>query len=367
MKTQRILTMKKLTFKQWLLILTAMWLSCASMQAQEVTKEFRKEFVAGKSTTLELSNRYGNVVITSWDSDKVDVYVKVTIEMPDRTRAEKLISLIDVEFAESQGRVSARTVIDDKFSFSGWGSTTRRFSINYTVKMPYYCNLELINRYGNADIDELHGQVNIDVKYGNLTVTKLTRENENPLNRIAISYGKGLISEAGWLDLYLRYTTLAELPLAKAVLNDSRYSKIRAGQLSSMVGTSRYDNISIDQINNLVIETGYTTLNVDKLIKKFQIEGSYGSVNVSYVPKGFELLDIDTRYTGVRVGIDESASYKLEGTASYSSIKVNEDNFTVKKRIIGNTSSEIEGTVGKNESSPSKVKVSTSYGSVKLY
>ena len=359
--------MKAPIFKRWLLVITAISLCALPAISQEVTKEFKKEYTANKNTTVEISNRYGNVVVTSWDSDKVDIYVKITIEMPDKSRAEKLINLINVEFSESDNRISARTVIDDKFSFSGWGTPSRKFSINYTVKMPYYCGLDLANRYGNTDIDEIRGRVNLDIKYGNLTVTKLTREDEKPINKISISYGKGMIKEAGWLDLYLRYTTAFEMPMVKAIVIDSKYSKLNVGEISSLVAVSGYDNYRIDKINNMVIESSYSTINVERLAKKLNLEASYGSVNVNYVPEGFESINIDTRYTGVRIGIDESANYKLEGKASYGSIKVDEDKFNVKKRIIGNNSSELEGIVGENPSPQAEVKVNSSYGTVRLF
>ncbi len=365
MKIYRI--MEKQIFNNRLLILAVFGLMVNAVQAQEVTKEFRKEYSADKNTIVEINNKYGNVVISNWDNDKVEIYVKVTIELPDRSRAEKLINLIDVEFLESENRVSARTVIDQKFTFSGWGIPGRKFSINYAVKMPYYCNLELINRYGNTDIDEIRGYINLDIKYGNLTITRLTRDDEKPLNKISLSYGKGLVKEAGWLDIYLRYASLFELPTTRALLLDSRYSKIKADQISSYVGVSKYDNIQIGKINNLVLETGYTTLNVEYLEKKLQVYGSYGSVSINYVPQNFQSIDIDTRYTGVRIGIDKDANYKLKGHTSYSSIKFNEDNFVVRKRIIDNNSSEIEGIVGDEKLAQATINISSSYGSVRLY
>lgn len=355
-----------LLFKQGMLVLTA-WLLALSASAQEVSKEFRKEFVADKNTTIDISNRYGNVVVTSWNNDKVDIYVKVTIELPDRSRAERLLSMIDIQFNESQGTVSAKTVIDDRFSFSGWGTSNRRFSINYTVKMPYNSNFTLVNRYGNADIDELGGIVDLNVKYGNITVTRLTRQDEKPLNRIELQYGKGIVKEAGWLDVYLRYCGMFEMKSARAVLLDSQYSKIRAGEVSSLVGTSKYDTYNIEKISNIVLETGYTTVNVGTLARKFSLTGSYGSVNVDNVPKGFEMIDIDTRYTGVRIGIDDEASYRLNGRSSYNSIKYDEEKMTIKKRIVENTSTEIEGVIGKEASPASTVRISTSYGSVRLF
>ncbi len=41
----------------------------------------------------------------------------------------------------------------------------------------------MANKYGNTDIDELHGLMNLDIKYGNLTAGKLTRGNVKPLEQ----------------------------------------------------------------------------------------------------------------------------------------------------------------------------------------
>ena len=96
-------------------------------------------------------------------------------------------------FQKAQTSLSAKTVIDDKFNFSGWGSSSRKFSIDYTVKMPVGIALTLANKYGDTDIDELHGLMNLDIKYGNLTAGKLTRGNVKPLSKLILAYGKGSI------------------------------------------------------------------------------------------------------------------------------------------------------------------------------
>jgi hypothetical protein len=113
--------------------------------------------------------------------------------------------------------------------------------------------------------------------------------------------------------------------------------------------------------------SGYTTVNISELSKKLNYEGSYGSLTVTDVPAGFESLDVNVRYSGVRLGINETASYKLDGEASYGEIKYNDDNFRFQRRIVENNSTEVSGVIGKSESPASSVKISTSYGSVKLY
>jgi hypothetical protein len=357
--------MEKSAYKSKLLVLLTAILISFSLAAQEASKEYHKEFKADKNTTLDLNTKYGDVSVTGWDKDQIVIDVKVTVKHPDKARAEKYLNQIDIQFNEDNNTVYAKTVIEDNFNFTGWGSN-REFKINYTVKMPFVSSLTLANRYGNTDIDEIRGLVNLDIKYGGLEIDKLTRGNEKPLNRIAVSYGKGNITEAGWLDVYLRYTNTLEINKSQALLIDSKYSKLKIGETSSIVSDAKYDTYNIDKINNLVVTSGYTNVSIGELSKKISFEGSYGSLNVDQIPAGFESIDVDVRYSGVHLGIAENASYKLEGESSYGGIKYDEDNLKFTRRIVENTSSEISGIVGKDESTTSTVKIKTSYGTVKL-
>jgi hypothetical protein len=358
--------MKRSAYKPGILLILIVFLLSFSIAAQEVSKEYHKEYKADMNTTLEISNRYGDVVITAWDKDQVVIDVKVTVSHSDKSRAEKYLGMIDVQFSEGTNTISARTVIEDNFNFSGWGSN-REFKINYTVKMPYSTNLTLANRYGNTDIDELRGLVNLDIKYGGIEVNKLTRGKEKPINKLVMAYSKGNITEAGWLDVNLRYSKTVSIGKSQALLIDSRYSTLKIGETSSVVSDSKYDTYNIEKVNNLVLMSGYSTVNVGTLTKKLNYEGSYGALTVEEIPAGFESLDVSIRYSSTRLGIAESANYRLEGKASYGGIKYNENNFNFQKKIVENTSSEISGVVGKESSPAATVKLSTSYGTVKLY
>jgi hypothetical protein len=359
--------MKKSVYRTALLLIIALMAVPFTLKAEEVAKEFHKEYTAGPNTTLDINNKYGDVVIESWDKDQVVIDVKVTVELPNKEKAEKLLNYIDVQFSESENLITAKTVIDDKFSFTGWGGESKKFSIDYNVKMPAGTSLALLNKYGNTDINELSGLVNLDIKYGNLTAGKLTRGNVKPLNSLSLAYGKGSVDEAGWLDLTIRYTSSFRIEKSQALLIDSKYSKLSLGETSSIVGESKYDNIRIDKIKNMVLDNGYCDVKVGELTNKLTYNGSYGSFEVETIPAGFEELNTDTRYLGVKLGIDEAASYGLDARLSYGDLKYNEDKFRNQKRIIQSNSSEISGTIGDNETPSAKVNVKSSYGSVRLY
>jgi hypothetical protein len=359
--------MKKLAYKPGTL-LAAMFLITSAIAAQEVSREFNKEFIVTGNSSLEIDNKYGDITVEASQSDKVIIYVKATVRYPNQERAERLLSYIDVRFSQEGDKAAARTVIDDKFTFTGWGGDSRKFTIDYLVKMPASLSFTVSNRYGNTELDDLTGLVTIDVKYGNLTAGRLSRGNEKPMSEVSIAHGKATIEEAGWLNVILRYSGNFTLSKSQALLVDSKYSTLNLGTVSSIVGESRYDGrFRIENINNLVIDQGYSNITVGKLAKKLSIDASYGSFNADVIESGFESIDVDTRYASVRLGIEEPASYNLDAKMSYGGLKYNEENFVNKRRIIENTSTELSGIVGKEESPKANVTIKGSYATVKLY
>ena len=359
--------MKRQVCKSGLALVLAVCLASAGLTAQEVSKEFHKEWTAGAGTTLDISNRYGKVVVETSDQNKITIDVKVTVEYPNRDRAQRLLDYIDVQFSEDGDLLKAKTIIDEKFNFSGWGGGSRRFSIDYKVNMPSKINFTLANRYGNSELDKIEGLVKLDIKYGDLIADNLARGNEKPMNYISLAYGKAEIESAGWLDATVRYSGSFTIGKCQALLLDSKYSKIRIEDISSFVGETKYDKVEIENINNLVLDAGYTDINVGELAKKLKFSGGYGSITVDRIPAGFESIESDSRYIGVRLGIESDANYELDAKTSYGDIKFDETNFQHQRRIVENNSSETTGIVGKESNPASKVFIRATYGSVKLY
>lgn len=367
MKIKTTQTMKRQAYKTGTILLVCIILASPGLISQELSKEFHKEWTAGANTTLDINNKYGKVIVETSDQDRISIDVKVIVEFPSRERAQKYLDYIDVVFSEEGELLKARTVIDEKFNFSGWGGGSRRFSIDYTVNMPSRINFNLVNRYGNSEIEKVDGLVNFDIKYGNLLAEKLTRGSEKPVSTISIAYGKAEIETAGWIDIVARYVGDLSIGECQALLLDSKYSKVSIDRISSLVAECRYDKLTIDNINNLVLDAGYTDINVGTLSKKLKFNGGYGSIAVESIPEGFESIETDSRYIGVRLGIESGANYKLDARTSYGELKFDENNFSHQQRIVNNTSSEITGIVGSDSSPLAKVYVRSSYGSVKLY
>jgi len=359
--------MKRSGFKTviGLLIVQVALLLPASLYGAEVNKKFNKEFSTQGKDLLTIDNRYGDVRVVSWNEQRVVIEVLITIEHPDRDKAEKFLSMIEVNFSENDNTIGATTVIDSKFSFKGWGDNYK-FKIDYVVKMPVTLNFNVVNRYGSVEIDELSGHADISVKYGSLFVGKLTRGREKPLNKITLGYSKGEILEMGWTELYLRYSGKTSIGTAKAVMVDSRYSKLEIENVGSVVLDSKYDNINIHNVNNIVSQSGYTSYNLGSVSGKLDIETGYGSIDVSQLVSGFESVDITAKYCSVKIDVDENATFKLNAGVNYGGLSFNEDNAEIMTRIYENNSKNIEAVIG-GKTATASMNIQTSYGSVKIY
>jgi len=359
-------TMKKSVYKTGMLFAIAVLIGTIRLDGQELNKDFHKEYTYSAGKTLDLNNRYGDVIVETSETDQVVIDVKVTLRFPNRERAEKLLSYINVEFSESENTFSAKTVIDDKFNFTGWGGDSRRFSIDYTVKMPEKMDLILVNRYGNSELDNLSGRVSVDIRYGNLNAVSFSRGNIKPINKVVLSYGKASIDEVNWLEAVVRYSGSFAVTSSQAILLDSKYSTVELGTTSSVVAETRYDKLRISDINNLVLDAGYTDIDITSLTKKLVFEGGYGSFTVERVESDFESIDVESKYMGVSLGIDPSANYKLDARVSYGGLKFDEENFQHRRHIVQNNSTETAGVVGKAEDPSASVKILASYGTVRL-
>ena len=351
----------RLLFVQVVLILSV------SLYATDVQKQFKKEYDAKGIELLKISNRYGDVEIVSSGNNKINIVVDVQLSHPNESKAEKLLSMINVEFSENDNTIEARTVIDRQFNMENRGPL-KGFSIDYRVEMPEDMDLDLSNRYGDLKAGILSGHVYIRIKYGSLYIKSLTRGNVEPLNRITAEYLRVAdISDAGWLELSMRYVSKCNILKAQALLIDSRYSTNNTiEEVSSVVIDSKYDRFEIHNLNNIVAESAYTAYKIGNLSKKLDIETKYGSIDVDNVEAGFDMIRTDVGYSPVKISFDESASYKLKAETRYCGFSFNESNADITQRIQESNSMNIEAVIG-NANTKSEVNINANYGSVKLY
>lgn len=358
--------MKTIKLLSALLLTTLISASMLASGQEKVAKTFQKDFTLTENSNIYIENRFGQVNIENWDKNIISISIEVKTDMLSNDKVDKLVKAINVEFNQSGDNISAVTKIDEDFMRSWnhvFSDDSKDFSIDWEVKMPKHTNLDLVNRYGDIFINELTGKCKIELRYGNLKANRIIRDNNDPISSLTLGYGNASIDEVNWFKADIKYAKL-NIVKAKAIVLISRYSKLSIDQISSIVSESKYDSYSIGTISNFVGEGGYTTYRIDELTKKLDLTTKYGDVKIVKVPANFESIKFNGGYTGISIGIDPSASYELNADVAYGNIKYNSQSRL--NRIEGPTHTEVDGLVGSDANTKSKVSITVKYGSAKL-
>ncbi len=354
-----------------LVLLQVFGISGVFADNNEFTKKLHKEYQVNDSTLLEIQNKYGNVHINSWDKNTVVIDVIITVKASDSEKADELLSYIDVSFSNEDNKVKAVTEIDEKlkslkskkFSVFYKSINSKDFSIDYNVSMPINLKLKLCNKFGDIFIDEIHGKTNIILKYGYLTANNLLFDSSKPLSKISLSYSKARIKKCNWLKLISNYSKI-NIQNSKALIVISKYSEINIEKSSSIISQAKYDAYEIGHTNNFVSTGRYTDYQIEQVNKKLDLDIKYGNCEIDFMPSDFKSIELVSKYGNVEIGISSSASYKLNATVEYSNIEYPEKG-DLKKNRDGQKLT-INGTIGNNKKTNSKVNIVSKYGNVEL-
>jgi len=341
--------MKTLNFKLFVLLLM---LFSFQLQAQKTTKRVYKSFPVNQVTSLELSNKYGNIQIDDNRKDSVVINVEIWVE-GSGSRAQRLLDNINVHISTSGTTVSATTDFKNDFN-----NNNQEFSIDYVVSVPADRNLTVTQKYGNVNMNNLTGKGIFDIKYGELRAKNLLA----PQLGMEIAYSKVNVDATQNLDLNIRYSKMA---LAKGdnLKLDSRYSVLNIGECKDVTLESKYDDVKFKNINSLNANSMYTGYKIEQLLSSLTFTNGYGDMSIGTIPASFKDIKVISRYATVRLGIDAGASYQLKGNVRYCDIKHPNGKLN---RMREDNSYEVEGTVGNSVSPKSTVVIESSYGNVNL-
>ena len=331
----------------------------------EKSKSIKKEYKVSSHALLKIDNRYGNVDVTSWESNRVVIEVKITVSGNDEDKVLKRLDMIEVEFDANSNEVSAKTVIQKKssgWSWSWWRNNNVNYQIDYKIKVPIENSINLKNDYGNISLNEINGDAKINCDYGKIIIGELHSDN-NEINidytndssiglmnggSINADYSKFTIEEAGDIRLNADYTT-SVFENVKNLNYNCDYGSLRVDKASSVVGNGDYLSVKLGTISEEV-----------------KMEADYGSVRIEKLLDGFAYVSINSDYAGVKIGIPKNSKFNFELQLGYAGFKRDDNLLNFTKQIVKNSSKYYEGFVN-GQNSSSFIKINSEYGGVTFF
>lgn len=326
-----------------------------SLTAQDARKEYTENYPVSRGVTLDADISYSDMEIVTWDRNEVDILAVVEVEASSRSRAEAALEKVNIQIGKSGNTITLETELDN-----GWSRNVKT-QIHITVKAPAFLNLTMENAYGDLFIQELSGLVLLDLQYSNLQAGNLSRGNEKPYNQLELAYSNGTIEEAGWLDMEIAYSEL-EINRSDMIFMESKYSKLMGEKAGGIITEGAYDKYYIDEVDSFVAELKYSGIRFEQLNKNLNVEAAYTNTNISNISSNFDELEVSLAYGNFTAGVEQGASYRIDGEARYGSIKI--DNDESLSRSKETTTIRVWGTVG--NSPKGNMKLITKYGNIEI-
>lgn len=330
-------------------------------QKGKYTKEktYNKEFSVNPDATLKVSNKFGNVDVTSWNENKVKIDVKITVNGNNEDKVKETLDKIKVNFSYTKDLVEAITQMEKKKW--GWNSKNKlNIKINYTIKVPISNNVKVNNKYGNISLDNLEGNTNISCDYGKVYLGKLN----GGTNQINLDYSSGsnieyikqgninadysgiVIGGVGNLNLQTDYTD----------------TKIKSAGRVNFNGD--YGGITLGKVDVLAADADYTRIKISDLSKSLSVNAGYGSIKVENIKNSMDKITINSDYTNISLKYEANTDFDFDLDLSYAGFNKSDDlNITTSHKK--NSSAKYKGYSVKSNSG-NMIKIVSDYGNVSL-
>lgn len=330
---------------------------------QEKSRKINREYKVNADAKVAINNRYGDLNITTWDKNRVEIEVTITVKGDDLDRVEDRLESIDVEFEASSNFVSAKTIFEkEQKSWSFWKkSRNLSYKINYKVKMPKTNAVDLDNDYGSIYLGDLSGHADINCDYGKITVGELSANNNN-INLDYCSNSNVDYMKSGNVNVDYSKITVDETENAKV---NADYSTVKFGKTENIDFNIDYGSISIDEAVSVNGNSDYAGMRFGTIFKNLIIDTDYGSISVKRLAKGFQNVAIDGQYAGIKIGVDEDAVFNFVLDLQYAGFKYDAEQMEFFKKISKTTKKYYEGKFGKGNSN-SRIKIRSQYGGVSI-
>lgn len=225
----------------------------------------------------------GEIILEGINNEDFEVLSTSYAELIDKSSGTNIDTRL-IESSKTSDLFGSKTKIE---LYNGKKISVGKIKISYQLWMPATMSLNLSSKYNNIKIDNLKGDVNLelyncDVDMGDFGDNSIFNAKYSTINT-----GKGKDVK---MELYDSKFTSDELN--KVIIN-SKYTKVTSKSINLLVTESYNDVYTIDNLNGIDIDAKYTTLKA----KGNSNLGKFELYNCNIDVENFTKIDYNSKYT----------------------------------------------------------------------
>ncbi|MCC1483739.1 hypothetical protein [Winogradskyella immobilis] len=354
----------KIQFRLALLLLLMPFIALANTEIEtaKTTKDrtIKKSFNVSENATLKVSNSFGNLNIITWDQNRIEFDITIKVSGNNDEKVQERLDGIDIDFSASNNLVSAITKIEkSKNNWWNWGKKMNlNMEIDYVIKMPMTNNVDLYNKFGSINLDQLKGSSKIRCDHGKITTKELmSNDNVIDFNHTRNSYFE-YINEGEISANHSGYT----ISKTENITIKANHTKSTVEFAENIEYDCNHGSLKVDNVNSLKGDGNHLTTRIGDVFKNLKLRGSHGSLKIERVAPIVNTIDIDTRFTSMTIGYDAGFNFNFDLYFQHGSLR-DSDGFNYTNKETTHTSKKYQGYYGAKDSG-NLVKINSQHGSV---
>lgn len=340
----------------------------------KLTKTIFSSYSVTSNTTVDIVNKYGQVLINTWDKDSVVVKVEITAYERSTYEIEQMIDRVSVDVHYFGGFVTAKTVLDRNSGFfkERWNTlvddsktlTNRnKITIDYELYVPEGSTLNLENKFGDVYIGGSLGSAKIVLAHGDLKAHDFTG-----LTRMDLSFAKANIRSMQQAFMMLRSGDLV-LEKVDDLDLESTGSEIHVTEAGSFKIQSRNDKIIVNRSEFFRGSSSFTDIKMEQLDGFISLKLNYGEIVISKIKANFSNVDIYSESGDINLTFAQGASMKMNLYGKQDQLYLSKNLLKLDKTVVDekNKLITLKGNIGNQNTKQSTVNLYSETGDIFVY
>jgi hypothetical protein len=266
-------------------------------------------------TNVEVDNKYGKVNVITWAKDSVKFVVDVNISSNNLDKLRKIKNSVNIDFTSTQYYVTALT---------DFGSTSNQIftelrnlsdalipgkntiEINYTIFCPESVNLSITNKFGDIYIDDIRGEIKINLSNGDMKINSISGNAQ-----ISLDFGSGIINHISDALISVSYSDL-NIKAAEKVKLVSKSSTLNITDIDLLNIDSKRDKFYIDQIQSITGTSNFSSVWIENLYCRIDCSLKFGNLNVDKIYPDFCDINVSTEFADISLYLDPKTLYEAD-------------------------------------------------------
>ncbi|MCL6267066.1 hypothetical protein [Flagellimonas myxillae] len=256
--------MKGIFYKKGILALLCGFLMTAALAQSERTKQWDNSYDLPANGTVQIENKYGNVVVNGWDRNELQVSIAIKVVHRKDENAKKLLDRIQPKVTQAGDFIRITSEIVDKSSSllgryfnkaNPFDFDKSNVQIDFEVYMPVNAELNVTNKFGDLVIGSWNGDLEANVQHGDIWVNDAMST-----AKVDMRFGKLNLGSVDYGNIKMSNGSI-DIEQAQKLKIISSGSDIKLDQIVNLELYSSKDEVQLETIG--VLRGDFKFSNVD--------------------------------------------------------------------------------------------------------